>query len=316
MGNLRSAASRIFSRRLSGICFSETRTVTWGVPVVCLVVVAGVLCITAGLVPSDAADPARETKPGDLPHVPGVDSDPTNPTGARVNRTMMIDFDGGRLTVKLQAVPLETTLKEIERRAAIEISVLGALAKDISSRNISMEFQDLPLVEGLERLLSGYGYMLAYSGAQGGGSLRKVIVVQSDTGVAPGRREDALRPAKKTLVRAVAARLDRSEVKGPLDTYLHESDARVRRDAFQDLIGAVEVEDFELLIGLLQDENVKPAEWKVALAPFSDVITWRERRYILASLEDKAAREGLVNMLESVLLYKAREEAKKRNNLD
>lgn len=230
--------------------------------------------------------------------------------GTRVgSQAMLIHVDHGRLTVKLQEVPLERVLKEIERRAAIEISIRGVLTEDIS-----MEFQNLPLEEGLQRLLRGYGWMLFYAGSasQSGGSLERVIVVPAGEGGRLGQREGVPGPGEETSVRAVAARLDREEVKSPLDMYLHGPNARARRDAFRGLMDAVEVEDFELLIGMLQDENVQPAEWEVALAPLSEVITSGERRFILSSLQDQAAREKMVKMLESYLIYKTREEAKTR----
>ena len=237
--------------------------------------------------------------------------EPAPPTkGVRVgSQVMLIYVDDDRLTVKLQEVPLETVLKEIGRRAGIEMAILGVLTK-----NISMEFRDLPLEEGLRKLLSGYGWMLLHTGgASQGGALEKVVVVPVGEGARSRRREGAPGPkGEGTLASAVAAVVDREEVKALLDGYLHGSNARARRDAFRGLLDAVQVEELGLLIEMLQDENVQPAEWEAALAPLAGVIKTGERRLILRSLQDQATRESLLKMLESYVLYKTREEAKTR----
>jgi hypothetical protein len=84
----------------------------------------------------------------------------TVPTAQRArggNQAMLIHFDRGRLTVKLREAPIKTVLEEIGRRAGIEIAFPGSLTE-----NISMEFDNLPLEEGLRRLLKGKNSAFTY----------------------------------------------------------------------------------------------------------------------------------------------------------
>ncbi|MBI4588260.1 MAG: hypothetical protein HY725_05440 [Candidatus Rokubacteria bacterium] len=227
--------------------------------------------------------------------------------GAQVgSEAMQIHVDHGRLTVKLEGIPLETVLKEIGRRAGIEIAILGPLTK-----NTSMEFRDLPLAEGLRKLLRGFGWALLQAGsAPQSGALEKVIVVPG--GERAGFDQGASGPkGERTLAQAVTALLEREQVKTLLDVYLHGSSARARRDAFRGLLGAVQLEDLELLIELLEDQSVQPAEWEAALAPLSGVIRTEERWFILRSLQSQVAREQMVKTLESHVTYKRRAEAKR-----
>lgn len=226
------------------------------------------------------------------------------------NKAMLIHIDEDHLTVKLQEAPLSAVLKEIGRQAAIEISMPGVLTK-----TISMEFRDLPLEEGLRKLLRGYGWVMFHAGSTswGGRTLTKVLVVPAGEGRRPAEQESPPEPKEEgTLAGAVSTLLNKEEVKAHLDVYLHGSNARARRNAFRSLIGAVNVEDFWFLIDMLRADNVQPMEWEVALAPVFGLMTSEEQALLLSSLRDRTARESIVETFESYRLYKAREEAKTR----
>jgi hypothetical protein len=70
-----------------------------------------------------------------------ADQAPSISRGDRGNdQVMHIQMNRDRLTVQLKEAPLKAVLEEIGRRAGIQITIEGALTK-----NISMEFKDLPL---------------------------------------------------------------------------------------------------------------------------------------------------------------------------
>lgn len=226
------------------------------------------------------------------------------------SQAMHIHVDHNRLTVKLHEAPLESVLKEIGRCSAVEISILGRLTK-----SLSMEFQDLPLEEGFRKLLGGYGWMLIYDGSapQDSAFLEKVIVVQMSERAHPSQSEDALGQTRgETLVRAVATLVSRENVIPLLNSCLRGPTPKTGEDACQDLMDMVKVEELRLLIGVLRYGSVQPAEWKVALAPLSGIITSRERKFVLRSLQDQGARGSMAEMLESYLTYRTGEEAKIR----
>ena len=111
-------------------------------------------------------------------------------------------------------------------------------------------------------------------------------------------------------MRTIAARLQSEEIKAALEDHLYATEARVRRDAFRDLIRATEVEDFDILIDMLQDEEVSMSAWNEILAPLSDVISWRDKVYLQIALRRQPERERFAEMLQSHRLFKTSEEAK------
>jgi hypothetical protein len=232
----------------------------------------------------------------------------TTPEGPVGSETMLIHVADDLLTVKLQGVPLETVLREIERRTTIGIFRAGPL-----TQHITIEFQALPLEEGLRRLLRGHGWMMLHtsSGMQQGSTVTQVMVLSADAREHPGSFAGTPATTREhTAVLALHALAAREEVKSQLEVYIHGPDAKARKEAFQDLIAAVDVEEFQLVIAMLQDRTIQPGTWETALAPLSELMAVEEQQLLLASLQDPAARESMVRTLESYLKYKTREEAK------
>ena len=225
-------------------------------------------------------------------------------------QSMAVTVDGNELTVRLQSAPLDEVLKEIGRRAAVGVTLRGTL-----SDKISMEFQGLPLEGGLHKLLKGYGLVLVYggSGSANSSSLEKIIVVSGEGGGAgksPLTHPLTHNERTRALMRTIAARLHSEEIKAALEDHLYAPEARVRRDAFRDLIRATEVEDFDILIDMLQDEEVGMSAWNEILAPLSDVISWRDKAYLQIALRRQPERERFAEMLQSHRRFKTSEEAK------
>jgi len=115
---------------------------------------------------------------------------------------------------------------------------------------------------------------------------------------------------EKTVVQVLNGLMAREEVKAQIEVYIHGPDAKARKEAFQGLIAAVDVKEFQLLIAMLQDRTMQSGAWETALAPLSELMAVEEQQLLLASLQDPTARESMVRTLESYLKYKTREEAK------
>jgi hypothetical protein len=143
---------------------------------------------------------------------PAADAPTTLPLAVRV--------EGRRLSVHLDKVPLARVIEIILERSASELTVLGD-----ASGVVSADFDDLPLQEGLLRLLAPRSFVVVYAaeGAEppAGGRL-KVMAVDPDRAAADqtsvsgqaGKRRgssaarppaDPARPADPELLAAVEA---------------------------------------------------------------------------------------------------------------
>jgi len=116
----------------------------------------GLLFVTLLFSLSGGFDPAR------------AEEEP-KPEGAFV-----VKVDGERLTVRLQGIPLHVALKAIERESGVALALLGPLREEIT-----IAFDDLPLEQGLRRLLGNRSYILFYAAAGPGqpAALRQVKVL-------------------------------------------------------------------------------------------------------------------------------------------
>ncbi len=70
----------------------------------------------------------------------------------------VVRFANDRLTVKVQAASLEVLIEEIARQSGIAV-ILPASLKD----RVSVRFRELPLEEGLRRLLRHHSFVLEYA---------------------------------------------------------------------------------------------------------------------------------------------------------
>lgn len=86
---------------------------------------------------------------------------------------------GGRMTARVQDAPLETVLREISRRVPMTVSIQGAVAREL----VSVQFRDLPVEEGIRKVLQGREYAIIHrtppfagAGGQEQAGPREVIV--------------------------------------------------------------------------------------------------------------------------------------------
>lgn len=103
--------------------------------------------LTAGMI---ALVPTARAEEGRRPSFvnPSPPRDPSSP-GRRYEERSIINFKDGRLSVRVQNRPLEWVLEEISREGRVAI----IRADGVGGERVSVQFQDLPLDEGLRQIL-------------------------------------------------------------------------------------------------------------------------------------------------------------------
>ena len=88
-----------------------------------------------------------------------------------------VSLQHDRLTLHVQAVPLDEVLLDLSHEGAFRISILKA--QDTNNTIISEQFDSLPVEEGLERLLLGWKYGLIRNPQSG--EIREVFLISKQT---------------------------------------------------------------------------------------------------------------------------------------
>ena len=112
--------------------------------------------------------------------ITGLTVPPAHPVSAALEapppgENMLIRLEGDRLAVSLKEAPLKAVLEEIGRQGRIEVTIQGPLTK-----TISLEFHQLPLEEGLRRLLRGCGWMTV---GRRNGKMEQLVVAETPEGL-------------------------------------------------------------------------------------------------------------------------------------
>lgn len=88
-----------------------------------------------------------------------------------------IDFNDGKLSVSLNAIPLHRAMTEVSRQTGIEIQFVG----EHHSSKVNMEFDGYPVEKGLRLLLDDVNTILVYAdtveGESHGKQLAKVFIL-------------------------------------------------------------------------------------------------------------------------------------------
>lgn len=82
--------------------------------------------------------------------------------------SLLLSASDDTLTVEVRGVPLGAILDELGRQTAITVRVEDSVAEE----EIQTEFRNLPLDEGIRRLLQGQSYILIYADATSAGESR------------------------------------------------------------------------------------------------------------------------------------------------
>jgi hypothetical protein len=242
---------------------------------------------------------------------------PTDQMGLEDQQVMFIQIDQGRLTVKLWDAPIKMVLEEIERRTGIKIVILAAL-----TQNISVEFEDLPLEEGVQRLLKNYGLGLVTAGGDKH-PLEKVFVVEGVGSVRPGRRQVSPPPRKNQVARqkrfraeqsaqAFASMLAKEQIKRYLEAFLKNPYMMPDIKLFSEAVKAVSAEELEPIIQMLEDENVRLSEYKSAMKPLKDTMGPLTRGSVIGHLQNPSVRTQVLDNLKAIHESKIGQKAKKK----
>src|SRR3989442_5759193 len=116
------------------------------------------------------------------------------PVAAR-EPTCVVAYDAGRLTVHAERVPLANVVREIGRQSGAEI--LGQVRKP---RDLSLDFERVPLVDALARLLREQNFTVRYGPE---GKLRAIDLLGEPLALASAQttRADASNPDKPASAR-------------------------------------------------------------------------------------------------------------------
>jgi hypothetical protein len=96
--------------------------------------------------------------------------------------TLSLSIHDDRLTVNIDHAPLAEVLAELARQADLRVSLSESAGKQLISR----AFRDLPLEEGVERLLVGHSHAVLYEeassppGASGVKKIREIMVLSDE----------------------------------------------------------------------------------------------------------------------------------------
>jgi len=143
--------------------------------------IAGLLCLGAAPVCGPARHPlsaAPRTVPMEPPALArGMSHAPraaVRPVATEVS--LMVTYDDGRLSVRAERTTLARLLQEVCRQTGLEVRGLVSLQQERT-----VMFADLPLLDGLRRLLSPVNYLLLSERApHGGGQRVRAILVGHD----------------------------------------------------------------------------------------------------------------------------------------
>ena len=106
----------------------------------------------------EARPPAVAPSPPEEPSPPAKVAAPPRPEGppAKVTAFQLdITLEDGRLSVRARNAPLGRLLEEISRRGKVAIIQVGG----VTGQRISVAFSDLPLDQGLRRILKEHNYI-------------------------------------------------------------------------------------------------------------------------------------------------------------
>jgi HEAT repeat protein len=149
----------------------------------------------------------------------------------------------GRITIQADKRSLGSLLRSIARRASLSISV----APELEAERVVIALSDVPLDEGLRRLLRGYDAFFFYAGSQTAPELAAVWVFPEGRGrgLAPANVEAAAsdadiearltNPDPETRIRAIAGLIERrgADALSAVLTALSDEDDQVRIRALQ-----------------------------------------------------------------------------------
>jgi hypothetical protein len=175
--------------------------------------------------------------------------------------TRVVRLENDRLTVRLRDVPITDVLQDLATQTGAQVR--GQVRE---ARDVTVTFDDVPLSDGLARLLGDQAFALVYGS---GGRLKAVrllgeggVAVQASAKKVPGERPPFPgrlpglidRHAAVQVSGAVSGALHSTfaSLRQLLDLSLHHDDATVRSEALRTGLSAVEA-DHELYLAVVDE---------------------------------------------------------------
>lgn len=109
--------------------------------------------------------------------------------------TIKLRVEGDSLTAKFEDAPVKQIVQEIQEKKTIWVKG----TENLPETSLSMEFEDLPFREGLERILSSTNYCLIYGQ---GGNLDGVIILSNPSAKTDTSRKAGTSSREKTTKRS------------------------------------------------------------------------------------------------------------------
>ena len=178
------------------------------------------------------------------------------------DKDVVIQVRGDRLSVTLADVPLADVLDRIAQQGQIRILLHGA-----TDEKVSMEFNDLPLDQGLRRIIKDHDFILFYGEEKAGPGqssrprlaevrvyARSRAITRQLLGEAPKNPDPSVR---KDAPEAVAAIDDKEQIKEVLKEALKENRNELLESAMSALRDAdpAQAQALDLLVGQLAVEG-------------------------------------------------------------
>jgi hypothetical protein len=161
------------------------------------------------------------------------------------------------LTVKVQQLPLEQVLKEVAQQSGISLRIQGSLAEPVS-----VVFENLPLDDGVKRLLKDRNFVLIYSRGPAGAAPQQLteVLVFSTTPATPASTV-ARRPEPESARGPARAGATGGQQQGGwsalISQGLQDGDPAVRKEVIERLGALGDKRAVEPLIRALGDEDVE-----------------------------------------------------------
>jgi hypothetical protein len=213
--------------------------------------------------------------------------------GAAADAPFALRAENDRLSLDAEDAPLEEVLEEIVKQVGVEIIIHGEI-----QRVVSVEFSDIPLEEGLKRLIRDFDHVFVYAATEGGGVSVQELIIYAGEGV--GRYEASTPGPITPQKRRSPLKLKGTSLES-LASALEDEDPEVREEAV-DLLADSEDERAVLYLSevLLNDEDEDVRE-SAAMA-LEDLGDQRAIGALIRALRDPEAgvRESAVDALAEI----------------
>jgi hypothetical protein len=217
------------------------------------------------------------------------------------------------LSLKVRDLPLRVVLQEISRLSGVEIVIDPAITE-----TVSLQIEQIPLDEGLKRLISRSGvagFLFVYERvssaphAPAWTTLKKAVVLAraretETTAGAPGVDEGPAvqqRFDETPRLKALAALGTKQDIVASLDELLHQQDPVKKYTALQELTALLTSDDLRTLIELLEKADFQAEDWKATFRSLQDIVAPSEVEDILKVLSNSGAREAAADFFRQLL---------------